>query len=156
MRIAKSVPIQVINQTRGTTICLAASLADTSRTRLFGLLGQGSLSPDAGLLIRPSSGVHTWGMRFAIDIIAMDAQSCILGLWQSVGPWKIRGLSLKTRSVLELAPGTIAASRSEVGDKLEFSRAVMANTVRDAHKPVAHFPSSSRAVAHVQAREPHT
>ena len=108
----------VTNQTRGTILCPHASLADTSRTRLFGLLGKPGLAAGTGLLIQPSSGVHTWGMRFPIDIVALDRHHHVAGLWRSVGAWRIRGLSLKTRSVLELAPGAIDRSQTQPGDLL--------------------------------------
>ena len=90
--------------------------------RLFGLLGRPRLGPEEGLLIRPSSGVHTWGMSFPIDIAAIGIEDRVVGLWRSVGPWRLRGVSLKTRSVLELDPGAIDRSRTAVGDQLRLTR----------------------------------
>jgi len=101
-----------------TVLCPRIAVADTTLTRLFGLLGHSPLGPEEGLLIRPSSGVHTWGMTFPIDIIALGRDDCVLGVWSSVGPWHLRGLSFKTRSILELAPGSIVGSRTSVGDQL--------------------------------------
>jgi uncharacterized membrane protein (UPF0127 family) len=110
--------IVVANETRQTTVCSQGTLADTSTTRLFGLLGKRSLDEEAGLLIRPSSGVHTFGMSFPIDIVALDRNDTVIGIWESIGPWKIRGLSLKTRSVLELPPGRLSRCPIAVGDRL--------------------------------------
>ena len=107
------------NTTRQTVVCPRAMLADTSRTRLFGLLGRSALAPGTGLWIRPSSGVHTWGMAFPIDILALGRELEIVGLWSAVGPWKVRGLSWRTRSVLELPAGSIEHSRCALGDRLE-------------------------------------
>ena len=86
--------------------------------RLFGLLLASSVEPGEGLLIRPSSGVHTFGMRFAIDVVALDKSSRVSGLWPRVRPWRVRALSLRTRSVLELAAGQIEATGLCLGDQL--------------------------------------
>ena len=91
-------------------------------TRLFGLLGSPPLAPGEGLLIRPSSGIHTWGMSFPIDIAALGAEDRIVGLWRAVGAWRLRGLGFKTRSILELAPGAIDRSRTVLGDQLSLTR----------------------------------
>lgn len=110
--------IEVWNSTRSAYICRAARLADTTVTRFIGLLGKKSLPEDTGLLIRPSSGVHTWGMSMPIDILALDGQDRVLGCYENVAPWKIRGVSLRTKSVLELPPGRISRCGVTVGDQV--------------------------------------
>lgn len=90
--------------------------------RLMGLLGMKQLAPETGLLIKPSSGVHTFGMRFPIDIVSLDRNNRVLGVWENIGPWKIRGLSLRTRSVLELPSGRIKECLIEAGDELVVER----------------------------------
>ena len=111
--------ISIVNETQGSIVCPSASLANTFRTRLFGLLGKRSLAPDAGLLLKPCSGVHTLGMAFAIDVVSLDRRNCVIGLDENIGPWKIRGLSFRTRSVLELPAGQIRRSTIALGDQLE-------------------------------------
>ncbi len=104
-----------------TVLCPAATVADTTLTRLVGLLGHSPLAPEEGMLIRPSSGVHTWGMTFPIDIVALDHDNWVLGVWSSVGPWRVRGLSFKTRSILELAPGAIHRSATSIGNQVHIA-----------------------------------
>jgi uncharacterized membrane protein (UPF0127 family) len=111
----------VNNQTRDTVLCSRAMLADTTLSRLFGLLGKPPLSPTQGLLIRPSSGVHTWGMTFAIDIVALGRDDLVVGVWRAIGPWRLCGVSFKTSSILELACGSIDKSGTAVGDKLQMT-----------------------------------
>lgn len=113
--------LMVTNQTMNTVLCPAAVIADTALTRLFGLLGHAPLAPAEGLLIKPSSGVHTWGMRFAIDIVALSRDNCVLGVWNSVGPWHVRGLSFRTWSILELAPGAIHRSATSIGNQIHMA-----------------------------------
>jgi len=111
--------ISVVNRTQQSVVCASASLADTFRTRLFGLLGRSGLAEDAGLLLKPCSGVHTFGMAFAIDIVTLDKSGCVLGVYEDIGPWRIRGLGLRTRSVLELPAGRARRSGLAVGDRLD-------------------------------------
>jgi len=113
-----SVRVEIHNHTKDTSLGDQISKADTGVTRLFGLLGKRKLEAGTGLLIVPSSGVHTFGMLFPIDIIALDRGMRVRGVWEKVGGFRLAGLSWKTRSVLELPAGTIRESRTEVGDQL--------------------------------------
>ena len=106
------------DETTGSIVCTQGTLANTFRTRLFGLLGRKGLKEGAGLLIKPSSGVHTFGMSFPIDIVSLDQHHRVLGVFENTGPWTIRGLSLKTRSVLELPAGRIQQCGIKPGDEL--------------------------------------
>lgn len=110
--------VSVTNQTKATVVCQQARIADTFATRLIGLLGKDRLEPDTGLLLQPSTGIHTWGMRFAIDVVTLDENRQVIGVWENVGPWRMRGLNSRTRSVLELPAGQIARSKIAVGDEL--------------------------------------
>lgn len=121
MRVTKL--LSITNAGRGTTVCDRARLAETSRTRLLGLLGEQGLAAGEGLWITPSSGVHTWGMSFAIDVVALDAHLRVVAAVERVGPWRLAGLSWKTRSVLELPAGQIERAEIAVGDTLEIREA---------------------------------
>ena len=106
---------------KAVTIGSRIGLADTFLTRLVGLLGKSSLEDGAGLLIRPSSGVHTMWMRFAIDVVALDRDFRVLKTWQRLRPWRLTPVSFKTHSVLELPPGQIHNLNIEPGDQLALS-----------------------------------
>ena len=60
--------VAVVNTTRDTVLGERISIAETSLSRMVGLLGKSGLEPGAGLLIIPSQAVHTVAMRFAIDV----------------------------------------------------------------------------------------
>ena len=115
--------LTMLNTTKATVVCERVSMADTFRTRLFGLLGRNGLPAGTGLLIEPSSGVHTFAMSFPIDIIALDRKNTVVGAWDSVGPWRICGLARRTRRVLELPSGQIARTLVSVGDQLVLTKA---------------------------------
>ena len=93
-------------------------LADTSRTRLFGLLGRRGLDTGGGIWIKPSSGVHTFFMSFSIDVVGLDDNLKVVKLWRTLVPFRVTSISFKMRSVLELPSGVISQTGTEVGDQL--------------------------------------
>lgn len=118
--------LRIKNITQDRTVCTSARKPATYLARLRGLLGTDSLSPDAGLLLDPSSGVHTFGMRYSIDVVALDRNLRVAGLWHSVAPGRICGLGFRTHSVLELHDGHIRACGLAVGDQLSIDAATEA------------------------------
>ncbi len=114
--------MEVANLTRGTVLGSEIRIADTALSRLVGLLGHSGLSPGNGLLIAPSSGVHTFGMRFPINVVALDRDFCVRGVWEGLGPFRIAALGFKTHKVLELPVGAIRESQTQVNDQLALRR----------------------------------
>jgi uncharacterized membrane protein (UPF0127 family) len=110
---------KVTNATRGTVVGDKIELAGTSLTRMVGLLGRPGLDVGEGLWIKPSSGVHTIGMSFSIDVVGLDRELKIVKLWRCLRPLRITSVSLKLKSVLELPCGTIAQSQMAIGDQLQ-------------------------------------
>jgi len=110
--------VRVVNQTRGTTVGERVEIADTSLSRARGLLGRRGVSPGGGLWIMPSSGVHTVGMKFAIDVVGLDKGMRVVRLWHRLVPFRMTSISFKTRSVMELAAGQIRECQIEIGDVL--------------------------------------
>src|ERR1700760_1922092 len=111
----------ITNTTKAGAVGSRIGLANTFTTRLFGLLGKRGLDPGSGILIVPSSRGHTLGMLFSIDVVALDKDMKVLKVWHRLLPFRITSVSLKTRSVLELAPGQIKVCNIEVGDQLEMT-----------------------------------
>ena len=99
---------KVTNTTRGTIVGHNIELADTSLKRMFGLLGRRGLDAGGGLWIKPSSGVHTFGMSFSIDVVALDSKLKVIKMWRCLPPYRVTSLSLKMRSVLELPCGALS------------------------------------------------
>lgn len=116
--------ITIVNRSRNTVVGERIEVADTFLSRLVGLLGRSRLLPGYGLLIRPSSGVHTFGMRFPIDVVALDRQLRVLAVWQNLRPWRTTAVKWKTHCVLELAGGHLKTCPIEAGDQLEIASEV--------------------------------
>src|ERR1035437_761341 len=113
--------LRVTNTTRGTIVGDNIELADTSLKRMFGLLGRRGVDAGGGLWIKPSSGVHTFGMAFKIDVVGLDRDLKVIKLWRCLAPFRVTSVSLKMKSVLELPCGTISQSQTQVGDQMQIS-----------------------------------
>jgi uncharacterized membrane protein (UPF0127 family) len=92
--------------------------ADTHLSRLKGLLGTLRLKSDEGIWISPSQGIHTIGVRFAIDLVYLDANYRVIETLESFGTFRIGPLRMNCASVLELPTRTIYCSQTQVGDQL--------------------------------------
>lgn len=114
----RSRDIEIINLTKNVVVGTRIRVADNTIARFVGLLGTQSLEPGCGLLIDPSSGIHTFGMRFPIDVVSLDAHMRVLGTWERLGPCRLAAVHWRTRTVLELPAGTICATHIEVSDQL--------------------------------------
>jgi uncharacterized membrane protein (UPF0127 family) len=83
------------------------------------LLGRRRLDPGCGLLIRPCFVIHTFGMLFSIDAVALDKGLRVLKLWPGLAPFRVTSPQRKAHSILELPAGQISHCRIHVGDQLE-------------------------------------
>lgn len=110
---------RVTNTTRDTIVGESVELADTSMKRMFGLLGRRGLDAGGGLWIKPSSGVHTFGMAFKIDVVGLDRDLKVIKIWRCLVPFRVTSVSMKMKSVLELPCGAISLARMQVGDQLQ-------------------------------------
>src|SRR5216683_7463385 len=115
--------VYVYNKTRETFVATEAAVADSYLRRLVGLLGKTKkwAQRGRGLWIIPSSGVHTIGMMFPIDLVFLGKEKEVVHIEEHVRPFRISKVSLKASSVLELPTHTIFRSGTQVGDQLEIA-----------------------------------
>ena len=78
------------------------------------------LAPGEGMWIVPCEAIHTFFMRFAIDLVYLDRKNRVKKVASSVRPWRLSAC-LSAYSVLELPVGTVQNSQSCPGDLIEFS-----------------------------------
>jgi uncharacterized protein len=109
---------QVRNITRGTSIGDAIESAESSAQRRTGLLRHDKLDEGAGLWIVPCEAVHTFFMKFALDLIYLDRKHRVRGVVRNVRPWRLSAC-FTAHSVLELPTGTIDRTKTQKGDQLE-------------------------------------
>jgi uncharacterized membrane protein (UPF0127 family) len=106
------------NADTGVLVARRVQIAATHAARAVGLLGRARLDGGEGLLIVPCHGVHTWGMRFPIDVLALDLDGVVVDCVSALRPWRIRLPRRRAASVLELPAGTIAFTTTHVGDRI--------------------------------------
>ena len=111
----------VRNRTRGTNLAQDVRLADTPRARLVGLLTETTLEPGEGLWIYPTQAIHTFGLRFPIDVAFLDRSRRVKRVYHRLVPYRWTRFVWGAQSVLELPGGVLACTGTEVGDELEFS-----------------------------------
>jgi len=87
--------------------------------RMCGLLTKPRLNKNEGLLIAPCSSVHTFGMRYNIDLVFIDKQWNIIKTVNSLKPWRMSA-SRNADMVLELAAGSLEQLELTTGQKLEW------------------------------------
>ena len=109
--------VLVRNHTRNTILGDAVELADTSETRRVGLLKHERLEPGSGLWIVPCESVHTFFMKFPIDLVYLDKQRKVRKVRHAVPAWRLSAC-LSAHSILELPAGTAEKSGTLPGDEL--------------------------------------
>ncbi len=100
---------------------IVADIVETafdSADRRRGLLGREGLEPGEALVIAPTNLVHTFAMRFAIDIIFVARDGRVLKVAAAVPPRRIAG-ALRGFAVMEMAAGGAKRSQTQPGDVVQ-------------------------------------
>lgn len=121
-RAKPDVRVKISNLTRQAVLASCVDVADQGAKRRKGLLGRDHLSDEEGLWILPCEAVHTFGMRFAIDLVYLDRNNRVRKTRSAVPPSRLSAC-LTAHSVIELASGTVSRTQTKPGDRLEFSAA---------------------------------
>jgi uncharacterized protein len=97
---------------------LEAAFESASRNK--GLLGRDALPDGHALILAPCNSIHTFFMRFPIDVLFMAGSGHVLKLSRTLGAWRI-AIAWRAAAVIELPAGTIDRSETRVGDVLELT-----------------------------------
>ena len=88
-----------------------------SKTRRTGLLQHEAFPDGSAMLIAPTNAVHTFFMRFSIDIAFVTREGRVVKTCASVRPWRIAA-AFGAYAVVELPEGTLARCDTVAGDTL--------------------------------------
>ena len=104
----------------GASIAAHVEIADNWWKRFKGLQFRRPLAKDHAILLRPCPSIHTFWMRFAIDVVFLDGEGRVVDIRRNVRPW--RTVIPKTRSVMvvEMTSGALPAHLTE-GDVVRWS-----------------------------------
>ena len=97
------------------------TVADNLFTRMKGLLGKNEMMQGEALWIKPCTSVHTFGMKFPIDVIFLNRKNRVAALIENMQQNRLTRLYLSAVSTLELPAGTIEKTDIRVGDEIEIS-----------------------------------
>jgi uncharacterized membrane protein (UPF0127 family) len=110
--------VVTIVRSDGAVACEQCTVADRMLSRMKGLLGRKDLPTGEGILIRPAPSIHTFFMRFPIDVVFLSRQGDVLKIAERVAPWRARSCR-HSYAVLELAAGEAGRRGLAVGDRID-------------------------------------
>ena len=101
---------------RAGDVLAAAEVADTFAQRSRGLLGKSGY--EGAMILPRARSVHTFGMRFAIDVALCDRELTVLRV-TTLRPYRMTLPKRGGRSVIEAEAGAFERWGLRVGDRLE-------------------------------------
>ena len=104
----------------GDILCRRCEIADTPLARTKGLLGRSSLPEDQGMLLA-TSAIHTYFMRFPLDLVFLDKNFVVVRTVSEVKPWRMV-IDRRARSVVELAAGVVGNAGVREGEQVSLVR----------------------------------
>lgn len=107
----------LVQERTGAVVADELELASDSRSRNRGLLGRSELAMGSAMIIAPCNAVHTFFMRFTIDVVFADRQGRVVRICRQLRPWRI-GIGLRGFAAVEMAAGSVARSELVLGDRL--------------------------------------
>jgi len=110
--------MEIINKTKNTVLAKEAIVADTALRRIKGLLGRKDFQPGEALIIKPCNSIHTFFMRFSIDVLFVDKNNRVIKALPSIKPFCFTSIYFKAHLAIELPAGTLDSSLTQEGDSL--------------------------------------
>jgi uncharacterized membrane protein (UPF0127 family) len=83
-------------------------------------MGRAELPAGSALILEPNGSVHTFWMRFPIDVIFTDRTGRVVGLRAAMPPNRPYAGAWRAHRTIELPAGVIDASGTQPGDQLRF------------------------------------
>ena len=115
--------LKLVNSSKNLEIAASVRVAAGFFERAKGLLGKSGLERGTALWIQGSrlvgcNSVHTWFMRFAIDVVFVDKRMVVKRVYRDLGPWRMTLPAYGAVSVFELPAGTLKEKPVDIGDQL--------------------------------------
>ena len=112
--------VSINNTSRQAALAVRGLVASSLRDRTVGLLGRSNLATGEALWIERSPSIHMFFMRFSIDAVFVDAHGVVTKTVENLKPWRIVPWARGARDCIELPVGTVAATGTRVGDRIEW------------------------------------
>jgi uncharacterized membrane protein (UPF0127 family) len=95
-------------------LCERCLVARSPLARMRGLLGRRGLESGEGLLLRPAGSVHTFFMRFPIDVVFLSRDGEVVKVVEKLPAWRTAA-ARGAKTVVELASGEAERRGIRVG-----------------------------------------
>jgi len=122
----------------GQVVCERCLVADSPWPRMRGLLGRRGLESGKGLLLKPAGSVHTFFMRFPIDVVFLSREGDVLKVARALPAWRLAG-ARRAKAALELGADEAERRGISVGTRLDLT--VLAGS--DSGPAANHPPASA-------------
>jgi uncharacterized membrane protein (UPF0127 family) len=99
--------VKVVVASSGVVLAERVRVASGPRERMKGLLGGPPLERGDALLLSPASQVHTFGMKYPIDVVFADGGGRVVHVVRNMKPRRISKWVRGAKTVLELAAGSV-------------------------------------------------
>jgi uncharacterized protein len=103
---------------KGKLLSSNIQVADDLSSRLIGLMFRKEQKNADGLLLNPCNSIHTFFMRYALDIVFIDSHNKVVKIIRNLAPWRMTWIYFKSCKTLELPAGKLPLDLNE-GDELE-------------------------------------
>ena len=114
--------MKAFNATKQRMLAGVLMVADSFFRSLIGLMGKPRLEDGHGLWIIPCQSIHTFWMRFPIDVIFLDEHYKVIHLVENLRPFHISRHLSGARSVIELPVSTIQTTGTQLGDEIHIAQ----------------------------------
>ena len=110
--------MKIKNLTRGTILAQQVSFARTFKSRLIGLISRPALEKGDSLVLPGCNCIHTFFMRFVIDVLFLDGNGKVVGKAENLSPFRFSPLFWRARTCVELPVRTIKDSLTQISDTI--------------------------------------
>jgi len=110
--------MEIINENTNKLLISNVIMADTFITRLKGLMFKKKLEENTAMLIHPCNMIHTFFMKFPLDILFISKEYEVIYVIENMLPGNTSPFIKKAMGVLELPAGTIEKTNTKKGDFL--------------------------------------
>jgi uncharacterized protein len=107
----------LVNSRTGVVVADRLIPAFDSAARRRGLLEHGELPEGSAMIIAPSNAIHTFFMKFPIDVVFVGRDGEVRKIREAVAPWRMSA-ALRAYAVIELRAGALGRSNTVIGDTL--------------------------------------
>lgn len=119
----------LVNLTRGRVLARRLAYAETFWKRLVGLMGRRALGPEEALIIVPCPSIHTFFMRFPIDVAFLDREWRVLRIVHALAPFRWSGVVSHAHYAVELPAYRLRNSGCQEGDVLRVTGSITSGMV---------------------------